>query len=100
MVKKMKYARTMFSGISKRAYMKVEKDFYDFLDDTHNEFIHTLVTNEQFTVLLVNLDRFTEFDRANNDPLTDQQVEYIDALNLIIASARENGLNELEIECE
>ena len=100
MTKKMKYARTMFSGISKRAYIKVEKEFYDFLDDTFNEFIHTLVTNEQFTVLLVNLDRFTEFDAANNDPLTDQQIEYVRALDLIVKNARDAELNELEIECE
>ena len=90
----------MFSGITKRAYMKIEKEFYEFLDDTYNEFMYSVVTNDQFRVILINLDRYVEFDRAENDPLTDQQVEYVASLELIVKGAREHGLNELELESE
>lgn len=99
-MEKHKYATTVFSGISKRAYMKVEKDFFEFLDDIHNAYIYRITTDEEFYSILIDLDRYTEFDRVENDPLTDKGVGYIDALNKIIAGARAEGLNALELEGE
>ena len=99
-MEKYKYATTMFSGITKRAYIKIEKEFYEFLDNAYNEHMHSVVTNDQFHVILVNLDRYEEFDRAENEPLTDQDVDYIRSLDMIVMEAREHGLNELELESE
>ena len=99
-MKKMKYATTMFSGITKRAYMKIEKEFYKFLDDSYNEYMHSVVTNDQFRVILIDIDRYVDFDCNENDPLTDLQVEYVASLELIVKGAREHGLNELELESE
>ena len=99
-MEKYKYATTMFSGITKRAYMKIEKEFYEFLDNAYNENMHSVVTNDQFHVILISIDKYTSFDRSENDPLTEQQLYYVRALNVIIKGAREHGLNELELESE
>ena len=99
-MKKMKYATTMFSGITKSAYVKVEKDFFKFMDDTYNENMHFVSVNNEYYHLLIDIDRYRGFDRGANDPLSDKEVEYIDALDKIVDSARFHGLNKLEVESE
>ncbi len=96
----MKYTTTMFSGISKSAYIKIEKEFFEFLDNIYNDNIHSKLVNDQFYTLFISLEGYTGFDVANNDPLTDEGVEYVKALDLIVSGARDNGLNEIELESE
>ncbi len=99
-MEKLKYATTMFSGLTKSAYIKVEKDFYDFIEDTYNQCVFSLVVNEEVNSLRVDVSNYAGFDTENNDEITREQRAYVEAFNDMVFAAKKEGLDELELERE